>query len=275
MLPSGQAAFAAAINDSDEVTGNAWVGPYSHAVLWRSDKTIQDLGTLPRGSNSVGHAINNRGQVTGYSYGDFASYHAFLWTSGAGMRDIGPPGPATGIGYGVNLLGHVCGEFINREGTYIGAFLWTEEGGMQNLGTLPGWTWSSASGLNDMDQIVGSSAKIVTGGYIGHATLWSKRTNVSGMKDLGTLPGGFSSFATAINNLGQIVGSSGLQQESGVIYRAFVWSTRAGMQDLNLLIPPESAWTLLYASGINDLGQITGYGTIDQQTHAFLLTPSH
>lgn len=275
LLPSGQPTFAVAINDSDEVTGFSWVGSYARAVLWRGDKTIQDLGTLPGGSNSEAQAINNLGQVTGWSYGDFESYHAFLWTSGTGMRDLGPAGPgSTSVGSGVNLLGHVCGVFVNRNGTVIHAFLWREEGGMQDLGVLPGWTWSGASGLNDLDQVVGSSEKSVTGGYIYHATLWSESTSVRGIRDLGTLPGGVSSYAAAINSLGQVVGYSADKISAGTLH-AFVWSIRAGMQDLNLLIPSGSGWTLTFASGINDLGQITGYGTIKQQTHAFLLTPSH
>jgi probable HAF family extracellular repeat protein len=42
---------------------------------------------------------------------------------------------------------------------------------------------------------------------------------------------------------------------------------------LNRLIPANSGWVLGEANGINDLGQIVGYGTIRRQTHAFLLTP--
>jgi hypothetical protein len=38
------------------------------------------------------------------------------------------------------------------------------------------------------------------------------------------------------------------------------------------LIAPNSGWTLESADAINDAGQITGYGFINGQTHAFLLT---
>lgn len=43
--------------------------------------------------------------------------------------------------------------------------------------------------------------------------------------------------------------------------------------DLNNLIPAGSGWELQYASGINDVGQIVGYGTYSGLTRAFLLTP--
>ncbi len=46
------------------------------------------------------------------------------------------------------------------------------------------------------------------------------------------------------------------------------------MTDLNNLINSTSGWTLGSACGINDLGQIVGYGLNSLgQNHAFLLTP--
>ena len=44
--------------------------------------------------------------------------------------------------------------------------------------------------------------------------------------------------------------------------------------DLNNYLLNGAGWTLQYAEAINNAGQITGYGTINGQTHAFLLTPS-
>jgi len=45
------------------------------------------------------------------------------------------------------------------------------------------------------------------------------------------------------------------------------------MTDLNDLIAPGSGWVLIQAQAINDNGWITGYGQIDGEAHAFLLTP--
>ena len=56
-------------------------------------------------------------------------------------------------------------------------------------------------------------------------------------------------------------------------YHAFVSTNGARMQDLNRLIPTNTGWVLLQANGINDAGQIVGYGTIRGQDHAFVLTP--
>jgi probable HAF family extracellular repeat protein len=55
-------------------------------------------------------------------------------------------------------------------------------------------------------------------------------------------------------------------------YHAFVSTNGSKMQKLNKLIAPNNGWVLGQANGINDAGQIVGYGTIGGQTHAFLLT---
>jgi probable HAF family extracellular repeat protein len=44
--------------------------------------------------------------------------------------------------------------------------------------------------------------------------------------------------------------------------------------ELNSRLPSGSPWTLLAATGINNLGQIVGYGTYNGVNEGFLLTPS-
>ena len=80
------------------------------------------------------------------------------------------------------------------------AFLYSG-GVMTDLGTLPGGTYSCATGINNNGQIVGYSN--TASGPI-HAFLYSGGK----MTDLGTLPGGDNSEATGINDSGQIVGDS-------------------------------------------------------------------
>ena len=45
------------------------------------------------------------------------------------------------------------------------------------------------------------------------------------------------------------------------------------LQDLNTLISSTSGWVLNSATGINIWGQIVGSGTLNGQSHGFLLTP--
>ncbi|HEX5242154.1 MAG TPA: hypothetical protein VFW23_02745 [Tepidisphaeraceae bacterium] len=90
------------------------------------------------------------------------------------------------------------------------------------------------------------------------------------MTDLGTLGGGTFSEGYGINDAGQVVGEA---YDSNILAHAFIY-TNGTMQDLNLLIDPNSGWQLGFAYGINDAGQITGYGQLDGENHAFLLTPT-
>ena len=79
--------------------------------------------------------------------------------------------------------------------------------------------------------------------------------------DLGTL-GGTSSYATGINNRNEVVGEAYTSSDK---MHAFEYSDDS-MEDLNSLLPSGSGWTLTEATGINDLGQIVGDGTIDGQS---------
>jgi len=90
------------------------------------------------------------------------------------------------------------------------------------------------------------------------------------MVDLGTL-GGDSSSAAAINGAGLIVGDSEITP-GNLTSHAFSMTSGGTMTDLNTLIPGNSGWTLLGATGVNDLGQIVGYGSINGEIHGYVLT---
>jgi probable HAF family extracellular repeat protein len=130
------------------------------------------------------------------------------------------------------------------------------------LGTLGG-SFSEGFGINSAGNVTGQS--LVTGDSAAHAFLW----NGASMQDLGTL-GGTYSYGYGINNSANVVGESGVTGNS--TSHAFLWNG-ATMLDLNGFVTNIGGWELIEAYGINDSGQITGYGTIGGQTHAFLLTP--
>ena len=136
---------------------------------------------------------------------------------------------------------------------------------MHSLGTLGG-LWSEGYAINDLGQVTGTA--YTENDSATHAFLWAGGR----MKDLGVLfkfPGA-TSWGMGINLHGNVVGFSDCLCQ--VRYHAFVYRN-GRMLDLNNLIPPGSGWALTQANGINDAGEIVGYGMIAGQQHAFLLTP--
>jgi probable HAF family extracellular repeat protein len=255
---------ATAINNRGEFVGkcvNKSDGEY-HAFLWTSIGGTQDLGTLPGLIVSQANAINNTGQVVGL-YQNATNSRAFLYTSATGMRDLGTLGGATAVARGINDSGQIVGYSDTSTGGQR-AFLYTPGIGMQDLGVLRlNDNGSGATAINNNGQIVGSST--------GRAFLYTAAT---GMQGLGLFPGALSAIPAAINNSGQVVGYSEIHIDNTYMYRAFFYSSDTGMVDLNTLIDSSLNWTLQKATGINDLGQIVGYGTNSSgATEAFVLTP--
>jgi probable HAF family extracellular repeat protein len=261
----GTHSCATAINNSGQVAGYLYFSGNQayHAFLY-SGGTMQDLHTLG-GTNSLGWGINNSGQVAGYSdiTGNTA-HHAFLYSGGT-MQDLHTLGGTNSIANGINNSGQVVGASDITGNTVYHAFLYSGST-MQELGTLAlgGFTDSQAMAINDSGEVAGWSD--ITGGMTNHAFLY----NGTGMHDLGTL-GGTNCHAWAINNSGQVVGLSDIAGNTA--RHAFLYDG-TGMYDLNNLIPSSFGWVLQAAFGINDAGQITGYGTINGFEHAFLLTPA-
>jgi len=255
--PQSNFSVAQAINSSGIVAGySTYDYPpllNERAVLW-IDAHIKNLGTLPGSDISEATGINDRGEVVGFSVP-----HAFLWSRWRGMQDLGTlPGGGYSQALAINRRGEVAGYSDAADGNWHG-FLWSKHTGMQMLSALPDGFSSSANGINDHGEVVGGSSAGYTNNY---AVLWRRD---GGVENLGVLPGQGWSTAFAINERGQVVGWSG--------FRAFIWSRDEGMQDLNNLIPSDSGWVLSLPTSINARGEITGQGTIDGQSHGFLLTP--
>jgi probable HAF family extracellular repeat protein len=287
---------AQGINDSGQVVG------FSGGVtfLWTPGIGVTELGTFG-GNYSIPMELNNKGQIVGY-YGTADNMpHAFLWSPDSGMTDLGVFGGDESFGFGINDSEQVVGNAGPGH-----AFLWTSASGMTDLGSLGG-IYAAAFGINADGQVVGFST--LPGDSRNHAFRWVSGV---GMSDLGTL-GGANSEAVAINNLGQVVGTSEIvdygtssvhpflwTQEAGMIDLgfegransindsgmvvgsvgafgygpAFLWTAGEGFVDLNSRIPAGSDLNLRSATGINNSGQIIGYGvTSAGAAHAFLLTP--
>lgn len=267
-LPGGNISAAYGINDAGEVIGYSFTNQgTSHAFRWTQKYRMQDLGTLPGGTTSTANAINVDGVVIGSSdyQGSSGNTDAVMWTSGGSIKDLGAlPGAQWGVALGNNNHNQVVGASGFASGVFH-AFLWTKTGGMKDLKTLPGGTGSYGGYLNNLGQIVGGSDSAKHLG-IYHCTLWDKNLKIH---DLGTLKTDPACGLSAINDQGNAVGGT---QTPGTQHAVF-WSQSTGLLDLNTLIAKTSGWLLIGAIGINQSGQIVGWGTHKGENRGFLLTP--
>ena len=267
----GPLGAATALNEQGQVVGWAMtrieLGGQQHAFLY-IEGVMTDLGTLG-GMSSKAYAINNQGQVVGTANNAGEVPRAFLHSAGT-MADIGTPGGTPSGAESINDSGQIAGYFVtnlcvcNNNTT---AFL--SSGGtitdLGALGTLGSLRPAVATAINQWGQAVGwANNNSVT---LAHGYLYSGGV----FTDLGTLSGALTnSQASALNHQGEVVGRAGGVTGS---YHAFLY--RSGtMHDLNILVGPYSGWTLQAATGLNDNGQIVGYGLNPVgQRRAFLLTP--
>jgi len=141
------------------------------------------------------------------------------------------------------------------------AFLY-KDGQMKDLGTLGG-LGSSATAINDFDQIVGASYSAYYGEV--HAFLYEDGQ----MKDLGDLGGDFDpeigqDRANGINDSGQVVGQS---LKSSKNFHAFLYRGEGPMQDLGDLVT--SGEGASGATAINDFDQIVGASNNDHSIYRY------
>ena len=208
---------------------------------------VEDLGVLPGDSSSVAWAINENGDVVGWSTGPTGS-HAFVYTDAAGMVALpGLPNKPRSIARDINDAGVVVGS-ANAGGTDLGhAVVWSD-GSVQDLGTLGTGAFSEAWGINNLGQVVGWSDTNGGSGLTAvHGFLY---TQARGLVDL--TPQSDSGSAYDINDAGQV---TGYRTALGG-YHAFRWQQGA-MEDLGVL--PDFAHS--FGRALNASGQVAGNAT--------------
>jgi probable HAF family extracellular repeat protein len=268
---------------------------------------VVKLPSIPGGTQARGMAINSQGWVAGWSNQADGSRRAVLWKNGV-LTDLNTlGGPSSTVPWpGLNDAGTVVG--ISQTGASdplhedwsceLGGFLpettdlicrgfvW-QDGVLRDLPPLGG-NHSFGTGVNNSGQVVGWAETAVhdptcTDAQVlqFRAALWDPKNGSNGkikVRELRPLPGDSASAATAINDVGQVVGISGKCDQAVGRFSAL----HSVLWDKNrkpIEIPNLGGLTWHTPMDINNAGDVVGFSNPpgenpagDFIAHAFLWT---
>jgi probable HAF family extracellular repeat protein len=248
----------------DETEGVA-INRYGHVVGVATNRhTNEHRGflyadgqlTLLAGSDARPSGINDRDEIVGEAkLSAQAKSGAVLW-KGPTAFDLGGCCPNRALG--INNDSVIVGNAYNHDGRYQ-AFLWDSYNGGRVIGPSDGF--SSAVAINAAGTIVIQS--------FSDRGIWLFK---HGSLDRLSILSSRQAYPRAINECGVIVGSAGPYSD---VNHAFVWHHRIGLRELDKLISATVDWKLEVATGINNRGEIVGWGQHgENDREGFLLVPS-
>jgi probable HAF family extracellular repeat protein len=254
-----------------------------------SGGTFTPLKTLSGTTGSYANFLNNSGIVVGDSFTQTTKNNVTAITADKAVAWIGTGNGAPGSSTTPTTLGSFSsGAFSRAWGInspsiaanyeIVGtagatddsmtdgyAFFYTKTGGMQYVPGLQ-TTYSDAYAVNNAGQIAGDEVNSSTGDTQAYVY-----TPGSGVVEYGTL-GDANSTTNAIDSSGIAVGMSyNLDSEGDYIDTIATVFMDSVATDLNSYLPANSGWILEDALGINDSGQIVGYGLYNGAMEGFEL----
>jgi hypothetical protein len=221
----------------------------SQAFTWTLNGGLVALPNLAGRSHAVSNSANDSGAVVGTAATTLfgSSRLPVMWQNGAVSQLPLPPGETLGDANSVNAsnvaVGSVDGGSLQR-----GAIYSAGSGTIITQTTSTGSFFVTAFGINDSGRIVGqgidpmNAARNVGIVYdIGDKNAF----------EVGALPGFNGALAFGVSNTGYVVGSSMLNQGSGL---PFIWSDQGGM----VAIPLASGTSQGSARAVNSTGWVVG-----------------
>jgi uncharacterized membrane protein len=217
------------INDSGAICGYYTKSLSGQTASWRGaiwtvdpkdprKYRMMDLPILagidPASATALPFAFNQAGQAAGYAVNDVIGQHACFWNNNAAhsLVDLGVfPGDWSSLAYGMNNLGQVAGESHPPFGSR--PVVWNNDAAHTpyELSVLPGDNSGSATAISNLGHVLGVSYYSTPGTWDAtppRLVVWRDGGvfELQSVLDADTGAGWTLTSATAINNLGQIVG---------------------------------------------------------------------
>jgi probable HAF family extracellular repeat protein len=220
------------------------------AISWQNG-VFTDLGTLG-GGFSRAHQVNNAGVIVGVASDASGRFRAVVWENGLirALPALDPDNPGEGVARAINDRGDVVGNDSRLFQTR--AVLWPAEGGVVDLGLLPGTSVGWATGINNSRAVFGQSISFPC--CVRRATTW-----VGGLMSEVTLPDGAQPSGADIatgrmfNDAGNFLGE--IPDATFMSLRAIVF--RGG--EFHTLPPlPGAFGDYAVAYGLNQAGDVVG-----------------
>jgi uncharacterized membrane protein len=217
--------------------------------------------SFPLGPGSFGSDINDAGQILAGRFPPQGGIISRVILSNSGVTDLDAAFGGQFQGEEINARGHVIGvpggpsappnSFIYSNGSFVSIF-----GSIGFFGVALNHSDDAAGFVREQTQFFGVRSRAAT------------RSRGGAYQTLAPFSTSRDASIGAINHSGQSVGT----ERGGGVRIPFLVENGA-MTNLNSLLPAGSGWQLLEANDINDRGEIVGSGRINNEEHAFLLTP--
>lgn len=237
----------------------------SRGFLWTPGLGLVDIAAGSGFSGAWAESLNESDDVVG-NVSDGTQLRSFLWSSGSGLSLLPKysASESSSFARSISNSGKVAGYVNLATGT--NGYVWSQSTGYTLVhGVNPGDDFFATRGANNSSNLIGTT-RILGGQY--RAAFWSSST---GTINIGALSGDDYSSTNQMNDLNEVIGTS---ESSSGSERPMYWNPTDGLHNMNdLVAPASSGWVIHSATGINNLGQITGFGTYHGNFMMYVASP--
>jgi len=211
----------------------------------------------PGSTDTVAHAVNNRGQIVGRFQDSAGAVHGYLRQAGGSFVTIDPPDAIFTIAFDINDAGTIVGIWQAPGGTLHG--FTRSPSGLYTTTDFPGAVDSQFTGINSQ------------GIRVGDYDLGDVTTSISFVETRGRFTSFEDPAATSMQTAALSINSenfiSGFFDDSAGSEHGFIRTPNAQFQNFDF-----PSGDLTDAFKMNDLGQVVGQYATNFPNHGFVLS---